>query len=81
MGKGSKKRMKKASRRAPHGDPDTQRRSDNVDKIQILPVSEALPGMHPQGIAGMEKDLQTLISRQRRRKRCGPACRQRRAGR
>ncbi len=49
-------------------DPDTQRRSDNVDKIQILPVSEALPGMHPQGIAGMEKDLQTLISRQRRRK-------------
>ena len=49
-------------------DPDTQRRSDNVDKIQILPVSEALPGMHPKGIAGMEKDLQTLISRQRRRK-------------
>ena len=49
-------------------DPDTQRRSDNVDKIQVLPVSEALPGMHPKGIAGMEKDLQTLISRQRRRK-------------
>ena len=49
-------------------DPDTQRRSDNVDKIQILPVSEALPGMHPKGVAGMEKDLETLISRQRRRK-------------
>ena len=49
-------------------DPDTQRRSENVDKIQLLPVSEALPGLHPKGTEGLSKDLQNLISRQRRRK-------------
>ena len=49
-------------------DPDTQRRSENVDKIQLLPVSEALPGLHPKGTGGLSKDLQNLISRQRRRK-------------
>ena len=49
-------------------DPDTQRRSENVDKIQVLPVSEALPGMHPKGVPGLIKDLENLLSRQRRRK-------------
>ena len=49
-------------------DPDTQRRSENVDEVVILPVGETQPRLHPQGIAGLCKDLQHLISRQKRRK-------------
>ncbi len=49
-------------------DIDTQRRSDNLEKMLVLPTREALPGMHPQGTAGLIKDLEHLLSRQKRRK-------------
>ena len=49
-------------------DPDTQRRTDNVDEVVILPVGETQPRLHPQGISGLCKDLQNMIARQRRRK-------------
>ena len=49
-------------------DPDTQRRSDNVDSVVVLPVGETQPRLHPEGITGLCKDLQKLISRQSRRK-------------
>ena len=49
-------------------DPDTQRRSDNVDCVVVLPVGETQPRLHPAGISGLCKDLQKLISRQNRRK-------------
>ena len=49
-------------------DPDTQRRSENVDEVVILPVGETQPRLHPNGIPGLCKDLQHLIARQKRRK-------------
>ena len=49
-------------------DPDTQRRSENVDQVLILPVGETQPRLHPGGTDGLCKDLATLIARQRRRK-------------
>ena len=49
-------------------DPATQRRVENVESIVILPVAETQPALHPGGIAGLCKDINNLISRQRRRK-------------
>jgi len=49
-------------------DPDTQRRSENVDEVVILPVGETQPRLHPGGIPGLCKDLHHLIARQKRRK-------------
>ena len=49
-------------------DPDTQRRTENVDKIVILPVGESQPKLHPDGIGGLCDDLRHLIARQKRRK-------------
>ena len=49
-------------------DPDTQRRTENVDKIVILPVGESQPKLHPEGIGGLCDDLRHLIARQKRRK-------------
>ena len=49
-------------------DPDTQRRSENIDSVVVLPVGETQPSLHPGGIPGLCKDLHNLISRQRRRK-------------
>ncbi len=49
-------------------DPATQRRSENIRSITILPVSETQPGLHPQGLTGLCKDLSALIARQKRRK-------------
>ena len=49
-------------------DPDTQRRTENLDELLVLPVGETQPKLHPQGIEGLCKDLQKLISRQTRRK-------------
>ena len=49
-------------------DPTTQRRSENIDSVTILPVGETQPGLHPKGIAGLCKDIATLIARQKRRK-------------
>ena len=49
-------------------DPDTQRRTENIDKIIILPVGETQPHLHPNGLTGLCDDLQTIIARQKRRK-------------
>ncbi len=49
-------------------DPQTQRRSENIESITILPVGETQPSLHPKGIAGLCKDIAALISRQKRRK-------------
>ena len=49
-------------------DPDTQRRTENVDNVVILPIGETQPKLHPQGLAGLCEDIESLISRQKRRK-------------
>ena len=49
-------------------DPGTQRRTDNIEKAILLPVSESLPGLHANGISGLCQDLEKLIARQNRRK-------------
>ena len=54
-------------------DPATQRRVDNIDDALILPVAETQPMLHPDGVAGLCKDLQSLIARQKRRKNVNEA--------
>jgi len=49
-------------------DPQTQRRTENIDSVTILPVGETQPHLHRKGITGLCKDLSTLIARQKRRK-------------
>ena len=49
-------------------DPLTQRRTENVDSILLLPVAEAVAQLHPGGRKGLAQDLQGLIQRQRRKK-------------
>ena len=49
-------------------DPNTQRRTENVDEVVILPVGETQPRLHPNGIDGLCRDLAALIARQKRRK-------------
>ena len=54
-------------------DPQTQRRTDNLEKMLVMPTREVLPGMHPQGTEGLLKDLQHLLARQKRRKNLNTA--------
>ena len=54
-------------------DPDTQRRTENIDSLLVLPVGETQPRLHPEGIDGLCKDLQQLIARQKRRKNINEA--------
>ena len=54
-------------------DPQTQRRSENIESVTILPVGETQPSLHPKGISGLCKDISTLISRQKRRKNLNEA--------
>ena len=49
-------------------DPETQRRTENIDRIIILPVGETQPNLHPSGIAGLCTEIKSLISRQKRRR-------------
>ena len=49
-------------------DPDTQRRTENVEQVVVLPVGETQPGLHPGGIDGLCADISALIARQKRRK-------------
>ena len=49
-------------------DTDTQRRGENISEARILPVAETIPTLHPGGLAGLCKDLRSLIARQNRRK-------------
>ena len=54
-------------------DPDTQRRTDNIDELVILPVGETQPRLHEDGIEGLCADLNRLIARQKRRKNINEA--------
>ncbi len=54
-------------------DISTQRRSENIESVTILPVGETQPGLHPQGLNGLCKDISALISRQKRRKNVNEA--------
>ncbi len=49
-------------------DPQTQRRTENLDCALLLPAAECLPGLHPGGVEGLSQDLRDLVARQRRRK-------------
>ena len=49
-------------------DPDTQRRTENINDVVILPVGETQPKLHPSGLNGLCNDLRAVIARQRRRK-------------
>ncbi len=49
-------------------DPDTQRRTENVDTVTILPVGETQPMLHPEGLSGLCSDISNIIARQKRRK-------------
>ena len=49
-------------------DPATQRRTENIEEAVLLPVAETLPSLHPGGRAGLIRDLEARIARQKRRK-------------
>ena len=49
-------------------DPESQRRTENLEQILLLPAAETQPGLHPGGEEGLRQDLEDLIARQRRRK-------------
>ena len=49
-------------------EPDTQRRTENVDCVVVLPVGETQPRLHNEGLEGLCQDLRNMIARQRRRK-------------
>ena len=50
-------------------DPDTQRRTENVDQIVILPVGESQPKLHANGLDGLCQDIEKMIARQKRRRK------------
>ena len=54
-------------------DPDTQRRTENIEELTVLPVGETQPRLHEGGIAGLCADLNRLIARQKRRKNINEA--------
>ena len=47
----------------------TQRRTENVDRLTVLPTAECQPRLHPGGTEGLCADLRDLIARQKRRRR------------
>ena len=49
-------------------DPETQRRTENIDSMVVLPVGETQPRLHPGSNDGLCKDISHLIARQKRRK-------------
>ena len=49
-------------------DSTTQRRTENTEQALLLPVAESLPSLHPEGVDGLCRELQSIIARQRRRK-------------
>ena len=54
-------------------DPDSQRRTENIEELTVLPVGETQPRLHPDGIEGLCADLNRLIARQKRRKNINEA--------
>ena len=54
-------------------DPDTQRRTENIEELVVLPVGETQPRLHEGGLEGLCADLKRLIARQNRRKNVNEA--------
>ena len=54
-------------------DTATQRRTENIEDLIVLPVGETQPRLHPKGIEGLCEDLNKLIARQKRRKNVNEA--------
>ena len=54
-------------------DPDTQRRTENLEQLVVLPVGETQPRLHEAGIEGLCSDLNRIIARQKRRKNVNEA--------
>ena len=54
-------------------DPDTQRRTENLEQLVVLPVGETQPRLHAGGIEGLCSDLNRIIARQKRRKNVNEA--------
>ena len=54
-------------------DPDTQRRTENVEEVVILPVGETQPRLHPGGLDGLCEDIRSMIARQKRRRNLNEA--------
>ena len=54
-------------------DTATQRRTDNIESLTVLPVGETQPRLHPKGMEGLCDDLNRLIARQKRRKNINEA--------
>ena len=49
-------------------DTTSQRRTENVNEILLLPTAEVLTWLHPGGNEGLAQDIDALLSRQKRRK-------------
>ena len=49
-------------------DPETQRRTENIDEVLILPIGETQPRLHPAGLQGLCDDIRSILSRQKRKK-------------
>ena len=49
-------------------DTTSQRRTENIEEILLLPTAEVLPQLHPDGTPGLIKDLGGILARQKRRK-------------
>ncbi len=49
-------------------DPETQRRTENINTLTVLPIGETQPRLHKDGLDGLCSDIRHLIARQRRRK-------------
>lgn len=49
-------------------DAATQRRTENIEELILLPVAETLPRLHPDGADGLISDLTDLQARLRRRR-------------
>lgn len=49
-------------------DPMTQRRTENAEEAVLLPMAETQPGLHPDGLEGLCRDIGALAARLKRRK-------------
>ena len=49
-------------------DTTTQRRTEVIDEMILLPTAEVLPELHPDGREGLARDIRSLLARQKRRR-------------
>ena len=53
----------------------TQRRTQNIDQVLLLPLSETPPRLHPDGLAGLSEEIGQLIAKPQPRQKPRPAAR------